>query len=101
MRKNWLLLTVALLVGVLAFSACDDDDDVSDETPTATEEQMDDVADDGDDMGDDDASVIVTDNILTDSAGNTLYVWDNDEPGLSNCGEGCDACARRPEPKRC
>ena len=84
MRKNWLLLGTALLIAVLAIGAvaCGDDDDIDDEAPTATEEQM-------DDMGDDGATVIITDGILTDFAGNTLYIWDNDEPGLSNCGDGC------------
>ena len=82
MRRNWLLLGIALLVAVLAIGAvaCSDDDDDGDDAPTATEE-----------VGDDGATIIITDGILTDSAGNTLYIWDNDEPGLSNCGEGCAA----------
>ncbi len=89
MRKSWLLLGVALLVAVLAigFVACSDDDDGGDDAPTATERM-----DDGDDIaadGDDDATIIVTLGILTDSAGNTLYIWDNDEAGVSNCADGC------------
>ena len=97
MRKNWLLLGIAFLVAALAIGAvaCGDDDD-EDEAPTATEESLDDPVDDGDtdddtddDMDDDTATVIVTDGVLTDSAGNTLYIFDVDEAGVSNCTEGC------------
>lgn len=88
MRKNWMLLGIALLVAVLAIGAvaCSDDDDDDGDAPTATE-----AADDepiGLPTGDTN-TVIVTDSILTDSAGNTLYIFDNDEVGVSNCTEGC------------
>ena len=122
MRKNWLLLTIALLVAVVAIgaAACSDNADDGDETPTAqqtndaagaagndadddmidADDDMSDDADDDmdgdanddnmvDDMAGDGATVIITDGILTDSAGNTLYVWDNDGPGVSNCADGC------------
>ena len=92
MRKSWLRLGVTLLVAVLAIGvvACSDDDDGGDDTPTATERtDRDDVAKDGDEVGDDDATIIVTLGILTDSAGNTLYILDNDAEGVSNCAEGC------------
>ena len=88
MRKNWLLIGIALLVTVLAIGAvaCSDDDDDDGDTPTATE-----VTNDvpiGLPTGDTNA-VIVTDSILTDSAGNTLYVFDNDDPGVTNCTGSC------------
>ena len=85
MRRNWMLLGIALLAMVLAIGAvaCSDDED---EEPTATE-----VADDvpvalpsGETN-----TVIVTDGILTDSAGNTLYIFDNDDAGVSNCNDAC------------
>lgn len=91
MRKNWLLIGIALLVAVLAIGAvaCSDDDDDEDgdsDAPIATE-----VTDDepiGLPTGDTN-TVIVTESILTDSAGNTLYIFDSDEAGVSNCGDGC------------
>ncbi len=88
MRKNWMLLGIALLVAVLAIGAvaCSDDDDDDGDAPTATEATDDKPI--GLPTGDTNI-VIVTDGILTDSAGNTLYIWDNDEAGVSNCGDGC------------
>ena len=88
MRKNWILLGIALLVAVLAIGAvaCGDDDDDDGDAPTATEVTDDDPI--GLPTGDTN-TVIVTDGILTDSAGNTLYIFDVDEAGVSNCGEGC------------
>ncbi len=87
MRKNWLLIGIAVLVAVLAIGAvaCSDDDDDGD-APAATE------ATDDEPIGlptGETNTVIVTEDILTDSAGNTLYVFDNDEAGVSNCGDGC------------
>lgn len=133
MRKNWLLIGIALLVAVLAIGAVacgGDDDDDEDEAPTATEEQADadtdtdtDADDDGDDdapaptatdvpaplateapaplptdlpddftMGDDvllPADVFNRGGILTDVSSFTLYVFDSDDPGVSNCTGGC------------
>ncbi len=88
MRKNWLLIGIAVLAAVLAIGAvaCSDDDDDDGDTPTATE-----VTDDvpiGLPTGDTN-TVIVTESILTDSAGNTLYIFDNDEAGVSNCTGSC------------
>ena len=84
MRKNWLLLGIVLLIAVLAIGAvaCGDDDD---DASTATE------AADGP-IGLPSGvtnTVIVSAGVLADSAGNTLYVFDNDEAGVSNCNEGC------------
>lgn len=81
MRKNWLLIGIALLVAVLAFGAvaCGDDDDA----PTATDEEPADV------LVDDSNMVIVAAGVLADSDGNTLYVFDDDEPGVSNCADEC------------
>lgn len=139
MRKNWLLLGIALLVTILAIGAVacgGDDDDDEDEAPTATEEQVDadadDVAanadpdaDDADDDGDAPASTatdvpapvateapapLPTDlpddftmgddvliafdlynanGVLSDISGFTVYVFDSDDPGVSNCTGGC------------
>ena len=88
MRKNWLLLATALLVATFAIGAvaCDDNADPGDDTPIATEE-MDDMATEG--MDDEGVTVIASEGILTDSAGNTLYIFDNDGPGVSSCNEGC------------
>ncbi len=86
MRKNWLLIGIAVLVAVLAIGAVACSDDDGDDAPTATE-----AADDepiGLPTGDTN-TVIVTDGILTDSAGNTLYIFDSDEAGVSNCSGGC------------
>ena len=106
MQRNWLLLGIALLVAIL------DEDEATttttEQSATATDEQMDDdteptatdvtVVDpteppeDGDfTMGDD---VIITaldgrDGILTGFSGLTLYIFDNDEPGVSNCTGAC------------
>ena len=88
MRKNWLLIGIAVLAAVLAIGAvaCSDDDDDDGDSPTATE-ATDDVPI-GLPTGDTN-TVIVTDSILTDSAGNTLYIFDNDEAGVSNCTGSC------------
>lgn len=101
MRRFWMLLGVAMLAGVLAIGAVacgDDDDDGNGDEPAATEEQMDATATEemmeptsaGEEpTAAESATVIVTDGILTDADGNTLYVFDNDEAGLSNCFEAC------------
>ena len=88
MRKNWLLIGIAVLTAVLAIGAvaCGDDDDDDGDAPTAAE-ATDDVPI-GLPTGDTN-TVIVTDSILTDSAGNTLYIFDNDEAGVSNCTGSC------------
>ncbi len=88
MRKNWLLIGIAVVAAVLAIGAvaCSDDDDDDGDTPTATE-ATDDVPI-GLPTGDTN-TVIVTESILTDSAGNTLYIFDNDEAGVSNCTGSC------------
>ncbi len=79
MRKNWLLLGIALLVVVLAIGAVACGDDES----TATGE-------DGVDAPvDEAATVIVAAGILADFYGNTLYVFDDDEAGVSNCADEC------------
>ncbi len=79
MRKNWMLLGIALLVAVLAFGAvaCGGDGDGPDE----------DVSDDLVDEKPD--TVIVSAGVLADSEGNTLYVFDDDEAGVSNCAGDC------------
>ncbi len=81
MHKNWLLLSFALLIAVLAIGAvaCGDDDG----EPTVTEEDA------GDVLVDDSNTVIVSAGFLADWDGNTLYVSDDDEAGVSNCNEGC------------
>lgn len=86
MRKNWTLLGIAVLAAVLAIGAvaCGDDDDI--EEPTATEATEDEPI--GLPTGDTN-TVIVTDGVLTDSAGNTFYIFDNDEAGVSNCTGSC------------
>lgn len=86
MRKNWLLIGIALLAAGLAIGAiaCSDDDE--DAAPTATEGAIDAPIALPDGAT---STVIVTDGILTDSAGNTLYIFDNDEAGVSNCTEDC------------
>ena len=88
MKTKWLLIGVALLMTVLAIGAvaCSDDDDDDGDAPAATE------ATDDEPIGlptGDTNTVIVTGGILTDSIGNTLYVFDNDEAGVSTCGDGC------------
>ena len=92
MRKNWFLLGIALLVAALAIGAvaCSDDDNGYDNggAPTATEVA---VANPTDVPEGDAATVIITDGVLTDAAGNTLYMFDNDTAGVSSCNEGCAA----------
>ena len=80
MRKNWLLLGIALLIAVLAIGviACGDDDDA----PTG-DEPADDI------LVDDSNVVIFSAGVLSDSEGNTLYVSDDDEAGVSNCTDDC------------
>ena len=81
MPKNWSLLGIALLVAVLAIGAvaCGDGGDA----PAPTEDLSADI------LVDDSNMVIVSAGILTDSDGNTLYVNDDDEPGVSNCADDC------------
>ncbi|MBI4570796.1 MAG: hypothetical protein HY723_02515 [Chloroflexi bacterium] len=93
MKRHWLLIGAALLTAALAIGAvaCNDDDDDG-AAPTATEAAGEEPA--ATEAPSAQATVIVTENatlgaILTDAEGNTLYIFDNDEPGVSNCAEGC------------
>ncbi len=81
MRKHWLLLGIAMLAAIFAIGAvaCGGDDD----GPAAADEEP------GDVLVDDSNVVIVAAGFLADSDGNTLYVSDDDEPGVSNCVDGC------------
>jgi len=96
-----MLLGIALLAGVLAIGAvaCDDDEDDGDGNgePTATE-----AADGGEptepaDGGEpteagasgDFTTLVVTDGIVTTFDGYTVYTFDDDEAGISNCIEAC------------
>ncbi len=81
MPKNWLLLGIALLVAVLAIGAvaCGGGGDA----PVPTEDLSADV------LVDDSNVVSFFAGVLADSIGNTLYVFDDDEAGVSNCVEGC------------
>ncbi len=79
MRKNWILLGIALLIAVLAIGgvACGGDDE--------------NTADDGAarDVNELPDTVIVFAGVLSDTDGNTLYVFDDDEAGVSNCIDDC------------
>ena len=81
MHKHRSLLGIAVLISVLAIGvvACGGDDDG--QTPVDE--------DPGEVLVDDSNMVIVSAGFLADSDGNTLYVFDDDEPGVSNCSEGC------------
>ncbi len=79
MRKNWLLLAITLLIAALAIGAvaCGDD------APIVIEKPPTDI------LVDDSNMVIVSAGFLADSDGNTLYVFDDDEDGVSNCIDEC------------
>lgn len=81
MRKHWLLLGIGLLVALLAIGAvaCGDDD----AAPTAADEDAVDVP------FNETFTVIVSAGFLADFNGNTLYVFDDDEAGVSNCVDDC------------
>lgn len=83
MRKNWLLLSIALLLAVFAIgaAACGGDGDGD----------GDGTADDGvtPDVNEVPDTVIVFAGVLADTNGNTLYVFDEDEAGVSNCIDDC------------
>ena len=81
MRKHWLLLGIGLLVALLAIGAvaCGDDD----AAPTAADEDAVDVP------VNETFTVIVSAGFLADFNGNTLYVFDDDEAGVSNCVDDC------------
>ncbi len=87
MRKIWMLLGVVLLLAVLAIGAvaCSDD---GDDGGGATATEATDEVPIGLPSGETN-TVIVTAGILTDSAGNTLYVFDNDSPRVSSCTGSC------------
>ena len=75
-------LAAGLAALVLLFAACGDDDDSADD---ATSETTAEAASD--------TTVAVADSslgeVLVDAQGFTLYVFDNDEPGVSNCAGEC------------
>lgn len=105
MRTRWLLLMTGLVLAALAFTAgaCNDDDEGTSPTattgaalPTDTPAAVDATetpAGAGTPVGGA-ADVNVTENadlgsILTDAEGYTLYVFANDEAGVSNCADAC------------
>ncbi len=81
MRKNCLLLGIALLLAMLAIGAvaCGDDDDGSTVAEEGAAPEVNDIPD----------TVIVFAGVLADTEGNTLYVFDEDEAGVSNCIDDC------------
>lgn len=81
MRKNWLLLGIALLVAVLAIGAIACGGDGSTATGGEADPDLFEYPD----------TVIVFAGVLADADGNTLYVFEDDEAGVSNC---VDACTR-------
>lgn len=102
MRRIWLLLGVGLVAGAISLGAmaCSDDDDGGDgDSPTATAEMLDEtpIADetpagdetpvDGEPSGF--STLVVTDGVLTTFDGYTVYTFDNDESGVSNCDATC------------
>lgn len=103
MRRSWMMIAVGLLVAVFAIGAvaCDDDEDNGGGEPTATTEDGAGAATATAEPGGEEpaateepadgagATLVVTNGILTTTDGFTVYTFDNDEPGVSNCGEGC------------
>jgi predicted lipoprotein with Yx(FWY)xxD motif len=105
MKKIWILLGIALLGAVLALGvACSDDDEDSDgDSPTATAEMADETPMDDEPTAPADgqptepsdgepsgfSTLVVTDGILTTFDGYTVYTFDNDEAGVSNCDATC------------
>ena len=79
MRKNLLLLGVGLLISVLAIGAVACGGDSDEEIPDGATE----------DTVVDPDTVIVFAGVLADVDGNTLYVFDGDEAGVSFCLEDC------------
>lgn len=79
MRKNWLLFGITFLFAIFAIGAvaCGDDGET-----TADDETVADVNEIPD-------TVIVFAGVLADTEGNTLYVFDEDEAGVSNCIDDC------------
>ena len=103
-KRSLLMIGASLLIAALALGAIacgDDEDDGDGAAPTATEavgeEPTATTAADGEPTEGEPsafATIIVTENadlgpILTTTDGYTVYQFDNDEPGVSNCGEGC------------
>ena len=80
-------IAAVLLGGVLFFGACAEDD------PSVAPDATSEVTDAPDAMSEDAATVQTADSelgtILVDSEGRTLYVFANDEPGVSNCEDNC------------
>jgi predicted lipoprotein with Yx(FWY)xxD motif len=110
MRRYFAIIAVAVLAVALALgaTACEDDDEgdgEAEDTPAAEETEPGDgeespEAEETEPSGDTTpepgafTTVVATDNpslgtILTTFDGFTLYTFDNDEPGVSNCNEGC------------
>lgn len=110
LSRTWTAAATLLLAGTLAACGGADDGDTADgaaTTPSATsdgmgttpsDDSMDDAATDnsmGDGGSDDAAGVTVTTaetdlgEILVDGEGMTLYLFTNDEPGVSNCEGDC------------
>ena len=79
MGKNWLLLGIALLLAMLAIgaAACGDGDEKTADDGAAPDVNV--IPD----------TVIVFAGVLADTEGNTLYVFDEDEAGVSNCIDDC------------
>jgi predicted lipoprotein with Yx(FWY)xxD motif len=79
-------IAAVLLGGVLLFGACAEDD------PSVAPDATTEATDEPEAMSDE-ASVKTADSdhgtILVDSEGRTLYVFKNDEPGVSNCEDNC------------
>jgi predicted lipoprotein with Yx(FWY)xxD motif len=91
---RWLVPAVALLAAALALGAiaCKEDKKDNGGAPTAT------AANGGEKTATPAAgqtpsasadTVVVTGGVLTDADGMTLYTFDNDGPGVSNCGADC------------
>lgn len=104
-RYSLLFVVLAMALAVTAAACGDDDDDDDDEpspvatTPAATTEPdiASPTADAEDDAagGDEAATVVATEHpelgvILTDAEGRTLYRFEMDDPGVSNCYDQCE-----------
>ena len=97
MRLRARALPLLAAAGLLV-AACGDDvtetaDDLLDEEVVDTEDEPDDAATDGDAATETDVDLALADSPLgehlVDGEGLTLYLFDNDEPGVSNCTGDC------------